>query len=312
MLKYYPFGMVMPGRSYSSNSYRYGFNGMEKDDELKGSGNSYDFGARMLDVRLGRWFSTDPLQKKYPDLSPYNFTANNPILFVDYDGRDFGIKIDHETKTIIIVANVSTTSKATYEQAKSSAAQWNAKSATVDGYAVTFQVKINEPSKGAFTDEQLKYKRARDNAAWSEAANDPIGNEYAGVDGYNSKAVSGESFVGGATANGKHISMNKHDEMGDMGNFEDLVAHEMGHLFGLDDKDGDKDGKTDPYYGGKGGIMEYKGTDLSPISDNDVKSILNFAKDALGGKTKDTDAKVKVLEQKGKSDGANPIGVKNE
>ncbi|WMJ74875.1 hypothetical protein RCC89_17155 [Cytophagaceae bacterium ABcell3] len=36
---YYPFGMMMPGRNYSSQDYRYGFNGMEKDDEVKGSGN---------------------------------------------------------------------------------------------------------------------------------------------------------------------------------------------------------------------------------------------------------------------------------
>ena len=58
--------------------------------------------------------------------------------------------------------------------------------------------------------------------------------------------------------------------------------------------------------------MKYKGTSLNPISDNDVKDILNFAKDALGGKTKETDAKVKLIEQTGKSDGTDPIGVKNE
>jgi hypothetical protein len=36
----YPFGMQMPGRSFSSGSYRYGFQGQEKDDEVKGEGNS--------------------------------------------------------------------------------------------------------------------------------------------------------------------------------------------------------------------------------------------------------------------------------
>lgn len=42
--------MEMPGRTYSSNDYRYGFNGMEKDDEVhSGSGTSLDFGARMYD-----------------------------------------------------------------------------------------------------------------------------------------------------------------------------------------------------------------------------------------------------------------------
>lgn len=85
---YYPFGMVMPGRNYTSASgYRYGFNGMEKDDEVKGNNNSLDFGARIYDPRIGRWLSMDPLQKKYPGLSPYNFVANSPIIFVDPDGR---------------------------------------------------------------------------------------------------------------------------------------------------------------------------------------------------------------------------------
>ncbi len=68
--------------------YRYAFNGMEKDDQVKGKGNSYDFGARMLDTRLGRWLTIDPLAMKFPNLSPYNFVLNTPIWAVDPDGRD--------------------------------------------------------------------------------------------------------------------------------------------------------------------------------------------------------------------------------
>ena len=77
----------MPSRSFSASSYKYGFNGKEKDDEIKGDGNSVDFGDRMFDPRLGKWLSTDPLQTKYPDLSPYNFVANNPLRFVDPNGQ---------------------------------------------------------------------------------------------------------------------------------------------------------------------------------------------------------------------------------
>ena len=57
---YYPFGMLMPGREFSSTDYRYGFNGKENDNEVKGNGNSLDFGARIYDPRLGRWMSPDP------------------------------------------------------------------------------------------------------------------------------------------------------------------------------------------------------------------------------------------------------------
>ncbi|MCC7303502.1 MAG: hypothetical protein IT233_12755 [Bacteroidia bacterium] len=70
-----------------TESYRYGFDGVEKDDEVKGSGNSYDFGARIYDPRLGRWLSVDPLSKNYPSYSPFNFASSNPVYFIDRDGR---------------------------------------------------------------------------------------------------------------------------------------------------------------------------------------------------------------------------------
>jgi RHS repeat-associated protein len=80
-------GLYVGFKKSCTDDYRYGFNGKEKDNEVKGTGNSLDFGARIYDSRLGRWLSLDPLQAKYPDLSPYNFCANNPTLFVDPDGK---------------------------------------------------------------------------------------------------------------------------------------------------------------------------------------------------------------------------------
>ena len=84
---YYTGGMVMPGRAGSANSYDYGFNGMLKDDEVKGEGNSYDFGARMYDPRVGRFLSIDPKFKKFAELSPYNAFNSNPIVFADPTGE---------------------------------------------------------------------------------------------------------------------------------------------------------------------------------------------------------------------------------
>lgn len=80
----------MPERKYkqAGSDYRFGLMGKEKSNEIYGEGNAYDFGARIQDPRLGRWFSVDPLQGKYPSFSPYNFCANNPLIIVDFDGRD--------------------------------------------------------------------------------------------------------------------------------------------------------------------------------------------------------------------------------
>ena len=83
---YYPFGMLMQERSYSSPAYRYGFNGKEKNGEINGENGNYDFGERIYDCRLGRWLSMDVLWKKTPFNSSYSYTYNNPIVFIDIEG----------------------------------------------------------------------------------------------------------------------------------------------------------------------------------------------------------------------------------
>ncbi|WP_317162678.1 RHS repeat domain-containing protein, partial [Tenacibaculum maritimum] len=85
---YYPFGMLVPNRHGQADSYRYGFGGKELDNELKGEGNSIDYGARMYDPRIGRWFAPDPLEKKYPYSTTYGFALNTPIQAVDREGKD--------------------------------------------------------------------------------------------------------------------------------------------------------------------------------------------------------------------------------
>ncbi len=64
--------------------YRYGYQGSEKDDELKGVGNSYTTFYRNLDPRLGRWLSADPISQ--PWQSPYTSMDNSPMLFNDPKG----------------------------------------------------------------------------------------------------------------------------------------------------------------------------------------------------------------------------------
>jgi len=71
---------------YAFLAYRFHFNGKEADNEVKGENNSYDFHARILDPRLGKWLSRDPAQQKYPSISPYVAMGNNALIFIDIEG----------------------------------------------------------------------------------------------------------------------------------------------------------------------------------------------------------------------------------
>jgi RHS repeat-associated protein len=72
----------------SDNEYKYGFNGKHKDNEWAGVGNHIDYGFRGYDPRIARFNSVDPLTKKYPMLTPYQFASNTPIAAIDLDGLE--------------------------------------------------------------------------------------------------------------------------------------------------------------------------------------------------------------------------------
>jgi hypothetical protein len=55
---------------------------------VKGQGNQQDYGMRIYDPRLGRFLSVDPLTKSYPELTPYQFASNSPIVNIDLDGLE--------------------------------------------------------------------------------------------------------------------------------------------------------------------------------------------------------------------------------
>jgi RHS repeat-associated protein len=60
-------------------AYRYGFNGKENDNEVKGQGNQQDYGMRIYDPRLVKFLSMDPLIRSYPWYTPYQFAGNKVI-----------------------------------------------------------------------------------------------------------------------------------------------------------------------------------------------------------------------------------------
>ena len=84
---YYPFGLSITGLSQQheqepTNKYQY--NGKELNDEFGLHWN--DYGARWYDSAAARWWSTDPLAESFYAWSPFNYTYDNPIRFIDPDG----------------------------------------------------------------------------------------------------------------------------------------------------------------------------------------------------------------------------------
>jgi RHS repeat-associated protein len=71
-----------------AQGYTFGFNGQEKDNEIKGMGNSVNFKYRMEDTRIGRFFAVDPLTSKYPELTPYQVAGNTPIEARELEGLE--------------------------------------------------------------------------------------------------------------------------------------------------------------------------------------------------------------------------------
>ncbi|TNE82444.1 MAG: hypothetical protein EP332_00195 [Bacteroidetes bacterium] len=131
-MDYYPFGMLMPDRQWYANSdssgYRFGFNGQEKDDEIKGPGNSVTFKYRIHDPRLGRFLSVDPLFMSYPWNSSYAFAENTPISCIDLEGLEKFVAITTklpEGKIQIIFALITTESIEKQQEAGMALVSWD-------------------------------------------------------------------------------------------------------------------------------------------------------------------------------------------
>jgi RHS repeat-associated protein len=152
---YYPFGMLQPGMYAENNDkrYRFGFNGMLRDDDVmdkrntppdEGRGNSYDFGARMYNPRVTRFFSLDPKRNETANESPYIFAGNEPIRAIDLNG---------EKKFYVITLDVKVDADGNY-----STSQYSPGYETKDDGKLPFRTEIKTQYQfgGKFYDDEMK------------------------------------------------------------------------------------------------------------------------------------------------------------
>jgi RHS repeat-associated protein len=253
---YYAFGMQMPGRK-SSGGYRYGFNGKENDNEVKGEGNQQDYGMRIYDGRIGKFLSVDPLASKFPWQSPYCAMDNNPILKNDPTGASGEVTINKQSKTITVSANLIFYGEAASPAlAKQTAADvqnlWNGAKGktTIDGVEYNVQFNIKGEYRDAYgpIDATMFY--------FEKGFNDDVKNNFIEVK-YKVDGGVSNMIQGGNEGTFQLDNIN--------GTGTTTEAHEFGHSLGLwpgtsdgHPKDGDIRGKGQP------GIMYPRGTLVDP------------------------------------------------
>ena len=107
---YYPFGgSFADGVGSSTQDYLYSGKELTRFNAL----NWYNYGARWYDPTTLRWNGVDPMAEKYTTVSPYNFCLNNPMRYIDPDGKKVylyattlpGTNIPFATHTFIVITD---------------------------------------------------------------------------------------------------------------------------------------------------------------------------------------------------------------
>ncbi|MFV0290570.1 MAG: RHS repeat-associated core domain-containing protein [Mangrovibacterium sp.] len=241
------------------------FNGKELDEET----GLYYYGARYYDARISLWLSTDPLQEKYPHVSTYAYTFNNPVIYKDPDGRD-GIRvIDTKNKTITIKAlyfvqsadrNYYTTKGKTKQFGGYSEKQIGKMQESTNKYLNNLGMSVSDGEyKGYSINFDLEFRdggtvEQSENSAQSEMqdghsvgnsftrGNSSVYSRFASKEIDNNDGTVSTSTVGGITIGNKDIMMNSSQDT------KMNRIHEIFHTFGFSHPKGT---------GGSEGIMKY-------------------------------------------------------
>lgn len=245
---------MMPTATYNfRKGYRYGFNGQEKDEEIKGGGNHLSWGDYGYDPRVIVRFSPDKSAAKYPWQSSYAVVANNPILNHEIDGNDYEVYVDHSTKTIIIKATFITTKgdNVASTEAKSFTEFWNKQSGLFQYkvgkgkearlYTINFQLdtkSVNNPSDEigniAIMKEGIDKETGMEILIAESERKDPKANTFEVLSreefDKRKKEFGGDDAVEGFVAFGNQVALPVTSKMD-----KNLVGrHELGHTLGIE------------------------------------------------------------------------------
>ncbi len=252
---YYPFGMnhLKTGFSFFSpaSAYKnYKYNGKE----LQETG-MYDYGARFYMPDIGRWGVVDPLAEKYTRMSPYTYVGNNPAIFVDYDGRDFGMSIDMKKGTITITGNYYALSR-DMKAANGAIGKWNKVSGDYS-YHYKDANGLQKSLKVVFKLTTTEVKSTAKNDLKNALNDDKSGTANSFIVDDQRMGQQLPTTVG-ITGKGKVITVRS--TAGD-----DTGGHEVGHTLGLDD---DKAITSD--------IMTHTSESGDTINSNYIQNILSY------------------------------------
>ena len=81
--------MLQPGRSVSSGTYRFGYQGQEMDNAIRAMGQHLNYTYQNYDSWTARFGAIDPLAAKYPHNSTYAFSENRVIDGVELEGLEY-------------------------------------------------------------------------------------------------------------------------------------------------------------------------------------------------------------------------------